>query len=287
MPSTTPVTYPFDPTGTLASNLITGEQQILKLPTFENFHFLVPNLAPYFASTLQVSIKLLDGTVQPLNEGIDYYCTNLFKAASMACEKPIYGSVSFLDLSLSGIVTFNYQTIGGNWTLNQQQIAQIISNVLQNPRVTYWDQVTEYPALFPPLAHAFDLVDLTGAAELYTALMAIEAAIASKTYDVTLLNQAINTANSANVIANEAIVRADAAYAASNALDPTAAAATLVALQTAIATAEGTLPVTLTATVNNALSVANAAMLAVTALETNGTSSNGISDDVLLFMGQN
>ena len=286
-PLTAPIAYPFDPTGTASSNLITGEQQILNLPTYENFHFLIPDFAPFFASSMQVSITQLDGTVTPLVEGIDYFCTNLFVVASRGCALPIYGSISFLNLALTGVVSFTYQTLGGIWTISQPEIAQILADTLYNPRVTTWDQVTEQPVTFPPITHTFNLLNLVGAKELMTGLQGISTAISAQTYNTALLTQAISVSNTASTTANQAIITADAALAAANALDPNVAAATLQALQTAISTAEGTLPATLTAEVNNAIATANQAMAAVAALQAAQANTSGVSDDFLYFMGQN
>ena len=278
--------YPVDYTGTASTNLITGEQQALKLPTFENFHFLIPDFAPYFASSLQVSIQNLDGSVQNLTEGIDYYCTNQFVAASKGCALPIYGSVSFLNLKQTGIVTFNYQTLGGIWTIDSQEISQILADTLHNPRVTTWDQVTEQPVTFPPVAHTFDLTNVSGSAQFITELQNVEAAIRANTYNTTLLTQAVDTSNNAANVANQAIITAQAALATSQALDPTVAAETLTALQTAIATAEGTLPAQLTSQVAAATATANNAAAAVVVLQRQIALNNSASDDYLYFVAQ-
>lgn len=282
-PGSSPVTYPFDPTGTAPTNLITGEQQILSEPVYEDYHFLVPYLAPFFSSTMQVSIRQLDGTVKQLVEGVDYYCTNIFIAASRACAKPIYGSISFLDLTLAGVVTFNYQTLGGEWTINLQEIANILASTLYNPRVTSWDQVTYQPATFPVIDHEWDLVDLVGETQLIASIEDIVTAINSKTYDTTLLNNAVTDSGNALTIAQAAAVTADGAMAIANALNPAAQAAALQALQTAIAAAQGALPAQLTTLVNQAITTANAAMAAVTALQAVAANEPGTPDDILYF----
>jgi hypothetical protein len=154
--------YPFDPTGKAATNLIKGEQQILTAPNFRDYHFVVPKLAPFFAEGLQVSIRTATGTVRPLVEGIDYFCTHQFIAASRACAQPIYGSISFLDLTLVGVVLLQYQTIGGNWVQDEAKLAEILANTLNNPRITSWDVVVDMPVSFPPIDHEWDVADAYG-----------------------------------------------------------------------------------------------------------------------------
>ncbi len=170
-------TYPFDPTGTLASNLITGEQQILTAVNFADYHFIVPNIAPYFTASLQVTFQAVNGAQSTLVEGVDYVCTNVFHDASLACATPIAGSISFYNTALAGIVSLTYQTLGGIWTLDLPEITAILATTLLNPRITTWEQVTNQPVTFPVIDHEWDLVDLVGMSEVVTALTAIEGAI--------------------------------------------------------------------------------------------------------------
>ena len=57
MGTTTVTTYPFDPTGKLASNKITNEQQIITSNNWRDYHFIVPKFAPYFADTIKVKFN--------------------------------------------------------------------------------------------------------------------------------------------------------------------------------------------------------------------------------------
>lgn len=165
-----PITYPFDPTGALLSNKIVGEQQVITAANFRDYHFLVPKLAPFFAESLVVQFRATDNSVRTLVEGVDYYITHQFIAASRACAKPVYGSISLLDTQLAGVVTLGYQTLGGIWTQDDQAIAEILADQLNNPRITAWDVVVDMPVSFPVIDHEWDLVDLVGASEVVEAL---------------------------------------------------------------------------------------------------------------------
>ena len=169
--------YPFDPSGTLISNKIINEQQIITVANYRDYHFIVPNLSPYFSNSLKVTYKSLANEIRILVEGIDYYCTHWFISASRACSSPIYGSISFLDLQLSGTISLQYQTLGGIWVIDQVAVANILADRLHNPRITSWDVVTDQPISFPIIDHIWDLADLVGAKDIVSELTSIELAI--------------------------------------------------------------------------------------------------------------
>lgn len=171
------VTYPFDPTGRSAPNKITGEQQILTGSNFRDYNFIVPKLAPYFAESLVIRFRATDNSVRTLVEGIDYYPTHWFISASRACAKDVYGSITFLNTLLTGVVTLEYQTIGGIWTQDDAKLAEILADKLHNPRITSWDVVVDMPISFPVINHEWDLADMVGGTEVVAALAGIETAL--------------------------------------------------------------------------------------------------------------
>src|SRR5579872_924331 len=133
--------YAFDPQGTNPANLITGEQQVLTGANGTDWYYIIPQLAPFFETGLVVTYTDTSGNTSTLTNGIDYSCTNEYIAASRACATPIWGSITFMDLELTGVVTLQYQTLGGEWCVSMQQIATILANTLANPRITSWDEV--------------------------------------------------------------------------------------------------------------------------------------------------
>jgi len=163
-------TYPFDPTGKLASNLIPAEQQILTAQNYRDFHLIVPNLAPYFVNSLVITFKDTTGNVRTLVEGVDYVCTHMFHDASLACATPIAGSISFYNTMLAGQIQLKYQTLGGIWTIDTDAIQKILADRLHNPRITTWEQVTEQPVTFPVIDHEWNLVDLVGMSDVVNAI---------------------------------------------------------------------------------------------------------------------
>lgn len=166
--------YPFDPTGSLTSNVIPNERHVLSGVTDREFNFIVPKFAPFFRNNLRIRHL---GLGRDLVEGVDYHLTHWFHAASHGVGRPVYGSITFIDRSLTGVVELRYQTIGGDWVYDEGTVLELMANRLMNPRITTWEQVVDLPFQFPVIDHEWDLDDLTGAKEVVEKLEGITAAI--------------------------------------------------------------------------------------------------------------
>lgn len=192
---TTNVTYayPFDPTGLQATNLIEGERQTISAPNWSDFFFLIPLAAPYFQGSLVVTHHP-SGLV--MQEGVHYACTHRFHDASLAVGMTIYGSITFYDKTLTGIIELSYQTIGGPWTIPVEEIETILANSLANPRTTTWDMITQLPFQFPVIDHEWNLTDLVGLTELVAAIDGIrQALLATGNTDTALAQHILDTNN--------------------------------------------------------------------------------------------
>ena len=175
------ISYPFDPTGQNPLNRVVNEQQPITSVNFRDYHYIVPRWAPFFAASLQITFHNPDGSIRPLVEGVDFYLGYQFIQATKACAKPVYGAIQFLDTDLAGVIRITYQTVGGDWTLDEAQIAELLANQLYNPRSTSWEMVVERPVDFPVIDHEWDLVDMVGASEIVEAINDITAAITAST----------------------------------------------------------------------------------------------------------
>lgn len=172
--SDTTYAYPFDPTGTAQTNKITSESQAISAPDWSEFYFIIPQASPFFRESLVIYHH---PSGRRLHEGVDYLPTHRFHDASLATGKPVYGSITFYDKTLSGVVEMSYQTVGGAWTLDSATIMDILSNKIQNPRITTWEQVVELPERFPVIDHEWDLDDMVGMSEVVNAIGGIEQAL--------------------------------------------------------------------------------------------------------------
>ena len=168
------VSYPFDPEGNAATNLITGEIAVLELPNYMDFFFIIPKAAPFYANSLEI-VKIDEA--RTLVRGQDYVPSYRFNDASYQCASDLYGAITILKKSMSGGVRLKYQTLGGPWTIDEAKILELLSNAIVDPRITTWEQVVEMPERFPPINHDWDVVDMTGMAQVVDVLYEIVAAI--------------------------------------------------------------------------------------------------------------
>lgn len=159
--------YPFDPTGTKGSNRIVGEKHALSPPAWKDYHFIIPKLAPFFRD----SIKIREcNTGRELVEGTDWMASHRFIDASRSTARPIYGSITFYDKTLSGVVEIEYQTLGGDWTIDGDAITQLLVHTSSNPRITTWEEIVDLPFQFPVIDHDWHLDDLIGMSHVKKAI---------------------------------------------------------------------------------------------------------------------
>lgn len=170
-------TYALDTTGASSANKITAEAHTLSQSDQPDYHIVVPRWAPFFADDCIVKFTPPSQPQVTLTEGIDYIFTHHYIGASRACAKPIYGSINILDMSKAGQVHVTYQTLGGDYTLDENALLEILANRLYNPRSVSWEVIAEVPEVFPPTPHAWKLVDMIGATELIESITGITDAI--------------------------------------------------------------------------------------------------------------
>lgn len=169
------LSYPFDPTGTATTNKITSEKHILTATNWSDYSVIVPDYAPFYADSLKLVFRDVNGMLRILKEGVDWYPTHHFIGASRATAKAIYGSITFLDTTLAGEVELaEYQTIGGTWVLPTDKVSELLANIIHNPRTTSWEHVSGIPNVFPVIAHEWNLVDMVGVSEVVEGIHGIE-----------------------------------------------------------------------------------------------------------------
>lgn len=173
--------YPEDLTGKNPANKVTGEKKTLNPPGWPfDFHYVIAAAGPYFRDSMEV---IHNG--RRLVRGTDWFPGHYFKSASESLEGTgggLYLSVLFADRTLSGSVELrSYQTIGGKWTLSEQQILEILTNKTTDPREGTYEEVSGKPDIFPPKAHQHPSGDMTGYREVIAANYDISAAIREQT----------------------------------------------------------------------------------------------------------
>lgn len=171
------VTYVEDRTGVLAANKITGETHTITAENNRNFHLFLPKLAPFYEEGFKL-FKNINGTQLPLEVNKDFYFVYKFEGASLSTAKNVFGGICFMDLTQAGEFSIEYQTVGGNWTIDAAQALEIVANEVYNPRGRTWDQVMNYPTNFGPTEHIQDEADFMSSKQVGDKMDAIAEAIA-------------------------------------------------------------------------------------------------------------
>lgn len=170
--------YKFDPSCTNPENIVLRERYTIEPPQTSNFYFVIPKSAPFFAGRDFTITHYPSGRV--LEPGKDYVPSNRFIAATRSTGLGVYGSITILNHTLTGILEITYHTIGGIWTFDEASILEYLTRVERDPRVTSWDSVLDQPTTFPPTLHDFNINDLQGWEVLMPELVGIKEAIDAK-----------------------------------------------------------------------------------------------------------
>lgn len=167
--------YQVDHTGTLPANKVV-ETRTLTDANRSDFNHIVPSCAPFFANSMRIR-KV--STNEELVEGIHFYCVGTFVKATLnvADYHQICWAIIFDDPRISGEYELTYQTIGGEFVLNQQELAEALANHMENPRMIDWENVVGRPLTFPPAPHTVHTNDLRGGKAIVKELDDIEQAI--------------------------------------------------------------------------------------------------------------
>lgn len=154
-------TYPFDPNGTATTNKVVGERHTITPVNGPDFRFLIPRAAPYFKSSIQL-LHVASNT--PLLEGIHWAAGHKFdRASNTAPFLAVYGSVLILDNTIEGVIELTqYQTLGGEFTINEAAALELLANAQLDPRLAKWDNVLNAPTTYDPLLHRHHASESTG-----------------------------------------------------------------------------------------------------------------------------
>lgn len=172
-----PYPYPYDSLGTAGTNRIVNEVRVITPPTDpELANWIMPAAAPFHSDSVIMRLGPLP-TDTTLTFGVDYVFTHYFVSLSQHIAKPIYGSIKFLNRNFSGSIYLTYQTVGGPFTVADTLILENLSRSLYNISTVTWDQIQGVPQFFPPAPHQHDVADMTGMADVVTALNSLVTAI--------------------------------------------------------------------------------------------------------------
>ena len=172
------VSYPYDPTGVASTNLIVDELHSVQPPSaISRASFIVLRASPFFLE----GVELYTGpnkTGTRLIPNKDYFYTHKFVAGTTYLGRTLYGSITFTNQNYTGNVYAHYQTLGGNFVINDASVIERITNeYYQDIRFVTWDQIKGVPSAFPPDAHQHPVTDIKTLVDVAVALDNIAAAI--------------------------------------------------------------------------------------------------------------
>lgn len=173
----TTATYPFDTTGTASTNLVKGELHTLTEVNAAPYRVLIPTAAPFYLPNLKLEYIDQTGVARDLIEGVDYYNTLIYMAASRSTGRPCYGGWEIINSLLNGTIHPQYQTVGGDWVADRDYVYQQLLEKAKNPRIVYWDDITNVQQLFPPTEHSQPADSFEGHQALLASLEGIRQAI--------------------------------------------------------------------------------------------------------------
>jgi hypothetical protein len=173
-----PASYPFDPTGLAATNKVTNELHTLSEVNASPYRVIIPQFAPFYLDNIQLEHIQENGTVRPLQEDVDFYCSMFFIGASRSIGKMLYGGLAINSSLINGTIRIKqYQTLGGNWVADRNYVLEAIANLVYNPRVIAWDMITNVQQTFPPINHQQDFSTIVGQEQVVQSLDGIAAAV--------------------------------------------------------------------------------------------------------------
>lgn len=169
-------TWALDPLGTSPNNLITGERHSLTVDSGNGFHFFIPKASPFFMKGVKV-VHVATG--RELFPYVDWAPAWEFTLATRRTLLPVYGAIVILDKTLNGTFEIQYQTLGGEYTLDEQTLLTMLLNTVLDPRVTSWESVVDKPLFFTPLEHIFNVDQMVGMDNVVEAIDRIRDSILS------------------------------------------------------------------------------------------------------------
>lgn len=156
------VTYPLDTTGEAVTNLVKQELHTLTSINSAPYRALIPEFAPFYLNNLLVEHIEEDGTVNPLTIHENFNEVFPWMDASRKTRQHLYGGILLTDLSLSGTIRLTYQTIGDKWCVDRDYVYNVLLSKVYNPRIVWWDQITNVHDWFPVIDHPTEAEDITG-----------------------------------------------------------------------------------------------------------------------------
>lgn len=172
---------PFDETGQLASNLKT-ETHVISSINGVNYQFILPDWAPFFKTGFSI---FHEESGRYLEDGVDFFFSHYFEEADEAIAEKVYGSITLLDVNMTGTFHLQLQSLGGEFVTNVTQALESGLSTLAEMQSIRWEDIIT-PAEFPPTSHEHVVTDLEGVNRVIEELTLIRQSIEARLNELTM-----------------------------------------------------------------------------------------------------
>lgn len=155
--------YPFDPTGQSTTNRVVGETHAIQ--SLLNNKLIFTRYGSFYNASMVVK---QGEKVLTLNK--DYKYAFFWQEATKSVGQPISVAIQIINTKLTGSITLEYQTVGGEYQGNYVGLAQLLATFPLDVRNVYWDEVLEKPEAYVPTRHLHNVNDVFGLSALVTIL---------------------------------------------------------------------------------------------------------------------
>ena len=151
IPSNEVPRYSRDMSGELPANLV-SERVTLTSVNRTDFNIILPRCAPFFHDS--VKLRKIE-TNEILEFGKDFYIGGIFEGITPYTKhnKDVGSIIILLDQWVGGNYDLVYQTVGGDYVLDEEQYQEALKNASINPILVRWEELHGKPIEFPPLPH--------------------------------------------------------------------------------------------------------------------------------------
>ena len=164
------VKYPLDPTGVSPNNLVQGE--VCTLVTRP-----VRSIAPMYGAFYEESMVVTDLDTGIALDNTQWYAGELYDVPTAKYGKAVYALVIIIDQSVSNNVSIKYQAVGGEYSICDTAIRNLMNTLDLVTRPASWPDIIHKPAEYPPSQHLHDAGDIYGFEYIVHAIDRVRAAV--------------------------------------------------------------------------------------------------------------
>lgn len=174
--------YPLDLTGIATSNLVSNELQVITEINGKFSQIIIPDYAPFYLDNLKLVHIAEDSSETVLNIDTDFFTGYPYQDLARETGKLTFGAIIVVNKNAKGRFKLTYQTIGDKWAADAQHVKNRLLELAYNPRIAYWDQLTNVQDKFPPQEHPHDVTEGDKWTDLISAIDRVTQAIAERDF---------------------------------------------------------------------------------------------------------